>query len=101
MRARPPVAYRPSGPSVGGRALEEDPVRTRTWLAMAFGAAVGAGSVYLLDPDHGHARRGEVAARARRQAATQVRGAAAGASRQARAMLAEARRGFAEQRAAR
>lgn len=74
-------------------------MRIRTWLAMAFGAAVGAGSVYLFDPDHGRTRRRAAADRARRGAAHRARGLAVGAARQARSMAAEARRGFAEERA--
>ena len=44
-------------------------MRVRTVVAMATGAALGAGWMYLLDPDHGEQRRRE----ARRQAARQVR----------------------------
>jgi len=44
-------------------------VRIRTVLAMTTGAALGAGWMYLLDPDHGEQRRRE----ARREAAHQVR----------------------------
>lgn len=79
---------------------EGEVVRIRTWLAMAFGAAVGAGSVYLFDPDHGRTRRRAAVGRARRGAANRARVAAAGAARQARSMAAEARRGFVEERAA-
>lgn len=75
-------------------------MRIRTWLAMAFGAAVGAGGVYLFDPDHGRARRRAAVRGARRGAVNRARGAAAGAARQARSMAVEARRGFAEERAA-
>lgn len=73
-------------------------MRTRTWLAMAFGAAVGAGGVYLLDPEHGDARRRELATRARQRATTELRGAAARASAQAKVVLVEAQRGFGERR---
>ncbi len=44
-------------------------MRVRTIVAMAAGAAFGAGWMYLLDPDHGEQRRRE----ARREAARQVR----------------------------
>lgn len=73
-------------------------MRIRTWLAMALGVGVGAGSVYLLDPEHGRDRRREVAGRARRQAAARARQALVQGAGQARAVLVEARRGFAEER---
>jgi hypothetical protein len=44
-------------------------VRVRSVLSLATGAAVGAGWMYLLDPDHGERRRRE----ARREAARQLR----------------------------
>lgn len=81
-----------------GAPVEEGTVRIRTWLAMAFGAVVGAGSVHLLDPDHGRARRRELAGRVRRGATARVRGAVVAAARQGRTMADEARRGFAEER---
>lgn len=76
-------------------------MRIRTGFAMLFGMAVGAGGVYLLDPDHGPARRREMAGRARRRALAELRSAAVAGSRQARTMLAEAQRGFVEERAGR
>jgi uncharacterized iron-regulated membrane protein len=44
-------------------------VRVRTVFALTTGAAFGAGSMYLLDPEHGELRRRE----ARREAARQVK----------------------------
>lgn len=44
-------------------------MRIRTLLAMSTGAALGAGWMYLLDPEHGEQRRRE----ARRGAARQAR----------------------------
>jgi uncharacterized protein with FMN-binding domain len=44
-------------------------VRVRTVFALTTGAALGAGSMYLLDPEHGELRRRE----ARREAARQVK----------------------------
>ena len=44
-------------------------MRIRSVLALTTGAALGAGSMYLLDPDHGEARRRD----ARRRAARQLR----------------------------
>lgn len=43
-------------------------MRLRTWLALGLGAAIGAGGVYLYDPEHGHARRRAARMRATRQA---------------------------------
>ncbi len=44
-------------------------MRVRTLFALTTGAALGAGSMYLLDPEHGELRRRE----ARREAARQVK----------------------------
>jgi gas vesicle protein len=44
-------------------------VRIRTLLTLGTGAAIGASAMYLLDPEHGPARRRE----ARRTAAVQAR----------------------------
>lgn len=55
-------------------------MRVRTLLALTTGAALGAGSMYLLDPEHGEARRRE----ARREAAHQLRDGAARAAVEAK-----------------
>lgn len=44
-------------------------MRVRTVFALTTGAALGAGSMYLMDPEHGALRRRE----ARREAARQVK----------------------------
>lgn len=44
-------------------------MRVRTLLTWSTGAAIGAGAMYLFDPEHGRARRRE----ARREAARQAR----------------------------
>lgn len=43
-------------------------MRTRTWLTMAFGAAMGAAATYLLDPERGPQRRREAAELLRQKA---------------------------------
>jgi hypothetical protein len=43
-------------------------LRVRTVLSFASGAALGAGWMYLTDPEHGHARRRELRRSALRQA---------------------------------
>lgn len=43
-------------------------MRTRTWLAMGFGAAMGAAVTYLLDPEKGPQRRRETAELLRQKA---------------------------------
>ncbi len=48
------------------------PVRIRTIVTFSTGAALGAGATYLLDPEHGAARRRE----ARRQALRKARSGA-------------------------
>jgi hypothetical protein len=55
-------------------------VRVRTLLTLSTGAALGAGVMYLLDPEHGPDRRRE----ARREAARRGRASAAGAVTDAR-----------------
>jgi hypothetical protein len=43
-------------------------VRVRTLLSWTTGAAMGAGVMYLLDPEHGRARRRDARAQAAQQA---------------------------------
>lgn len=43
-------------------------MRIRTWLTLGFGAAIGAGLTYLLDPDQGEQRRRETTDLARQKA---------------------------------
>lgn len=74
-------------------------MRIRTWLAMGFGAAMGAGAVYLFDPEHGESRRREARVRARARADRELRDLAADAARQARVVVREARAGFEQSRA--
>ncbi len=60
-------------------------MRFRTWLTLSTGAAAGAAAMYLLDPDHGPARRRV----ARQQALRQARSGAATALVEARRRSAE------------
>lgn len=68
-------------------------------LAMAAGAAVGAGATFLLDPAHGDARRrelaGRIATRGREQLADATRDLGRRAGEQARVLALQARSGFA------
>lgn len=75
-------------------------MRIRTWLAMAVGAVVGAGGVYLLDPEHGRARRREASIRVRRRAVADLRGLGGRATGTLRTVAREARAGFAGERPA-
>ena len=74
-------------------------MRVRTIVAMTAGGALGAGWMYLLDPEHGEQRRRE----ARRQAARQLREgtvrAALDAKRRAEEVALAAVSGFHEARA--
>lgn len=45
-------------------------MRVRTWVTFSTGAAIGAGAMYLLDPDGGEARRRVARQQALRQART-------------------------------
>jgi hypothetical protein len=58
-------------------------MRLRTLFSFVSGAAVGAGWMYLADPDHGHARRREMRRSALRQARHGVVALAAEARRRA------------------
>lgn len=61
-------------------------MRIRTLFTFATGAAIGAGSLYLLDPEHGAQRRRD----AWRRAAAQARQGASGAMVEARQRAQEA-----------
>lgn len=61
-------------------------MRVRTWLTFSTGAAVGAGAMYLLDPEAGPARRRV----ARQQALRQARSGTAAALVEARERAGEA-----------
>jgi hypothetical protein len=75
-------------------------VRIRTLFAVATGAALGAGSMFLLDPEHGRQRRRQAAARAvargRRGWDEGTRDLATRAGGRVRDYAGEARRGFEE-----
>lgn len=71
-------------------------MRIRTLLAFGTGAVVGAGIVYLGDPDHGHDRRGEARSWALAQGREQATAATAAAARSARSYLAAAVEGYRE-----
>jgi hypothetical protein len=58
-------------------------MRIRTLLSFASGAALGAGWMYLADPDHGPARRREMRRSALRQARQQAVSLAGEARRRA------------------
>lgn len=77
-------------------------MRIRTLVAMTLGAVAGAGSMYLLDPEHGDRRRRDAAARAlerSRQELDDARQELGGrAARRARLYADRARAGFAEAR---
>lgn len=60
-------------------------MRIRTMLAMSTGAALGAGWMYLLDPEHGEQRRRE----ARRGAVRQLRDGAVRTALDARGRVEE------------
>ena len=71
-------------------------MRIRTILAFGLGAAVGAGTVYLGDPDHGRERRGEARTWAVAQGRQQATAAAGAAARSVQSYLAAAVEGFRE-----
>lgn len=71
-------------------------MRIRTLLAFTFGAAAGAGMVWLGDPDHGPERRREARRWAYAQGRTRVRAAATRALRSVRVAGQAAAEGFRE-----
>lgn len=73
-------------------------MRIRTLLAVGVGAALGAGAIYLGDPDHGSERRVEARRWAVAQGRQQAAVAATSALRLARGYAAAALEGFHESR---
>lgn len=73
-------------------------MRVRTLVTLATGVAAGAGAMYLLDPEHGPARRREVRRSALLQAREMATSALREGGRQAREMAAAAAAGYQEAR---
>lgn len=73
-------------------------MRIRTVLAFSTGLALGAGGVYLLDPDLGADRRREAAERARARAAAEARDRAERLRTHAVEVARELRHGYAASR---
>ncbi|MFP5310151.1 MAG: YtxH domain-containing protein [Actinomycetes bacterium] len=74
-------------------------MRIRTIASFVTGGAIGAASVYLLDPDHGRRRRREALTSARSHAAARARAAAVDAARLARTVASNAADGYRQERA--
>lgn len=75
-------------------------MRIRTLLTLSTGAAIGAGTMYLLDPEHGPKRRREARASAMAQAREGTVRAALDAKRRAEELAVAAVAGYHEARAA-
>ncbi|WP_052668326.1 hypothetical protein [Nitriliruptor alkaliphilus] len=75
-------------------------MRVRSLVTLGTGAALGAGAMYLLDPDHGPARRREARRNALREARRGAVRAAQRAARQAEEAATAAATGFVEARSA-
>ncbi len=75
-------------------------MRIRTLLTLSTGAAIGAGSMYLLDPEHGPQRRREARAYALAQAREGSVRAALDAKRRAEGLAVAAVAGYHEARVA-
>jgi hypothetical protein len=75
-------------------------VRIRTLLTLSTGAAVGAGAMYLFDPEHGPVRRREARRSAARSAREGAVRAAFDARERAEALAAAAVAGYHQARAA-
>lgn len=71
-------------------------MRLRTLATLATGAAAGAGAMYLLDPEHGPARRREVRRSALRQARSGATSALQEGQRQVRELVRAAAEGYRE-----
>jgi hypothetical protein len=75
-------------------------VRVRSLLSLSTGAALGAGAMYLLDPDHGPVRRREARRTALREARRGAVSATVRAARQAEEVASAAITGYVEARRA-
>ncbi len=75
-------------------------MRIRTLLTLSTGAAIGAGSMYLFDPEHGPQRRREARTYALEQAREGTVRAALDAKRRAEEMAVAAVAGYHEAREA-
>lgn len=73
-------------------------MRVRSLLTLGTGAALGAGAMYLLDPEHGPSRRREARRSALREARRGAVRAAARAAKQAEDVAVAAVTGYAEAR---
>jgi hypothetical protein len=73
-------------------------VRVRSLLSLSTGAALGAGAMYLLDPDHGPTRRREARRTALREARRGAVTATVRAARQAEEVASAAITGYVEAR---
>jgi hypothetical protein len=73
-------------------------VRVRTMLTLSTGAALGAGAMYLLDPEHGPDRRREARRTAARSAREGAVRAAADARQRAEALTVAAVAGYRQAR---
>jgi uncharacterized protein YggE len=69
-------------------------MRLRTLVTLATGAAAGAGAMYLLDPEHGHARRRQARRSALRHARSRATSALQEGQRQVRAVARAAAEGY-------
>lgn len=74
-------------------------MRVRTVLTLSTGAAIGAGAMYLLDPDHGTLRRRETRRRALRSTWSGVLRVLAQARRRAEELATATVAGYHEARA--
>jgi hypothetical protein len=72
-------------------------MRVRTLVTLATGAAAGAGAMYLLDPEHGPARRREVRRSALRRARSGATSALHEGKRQLQEIVQAAAEGYQEQ----
>lgn len=73
-------------------------MKVRRTITLAVGAALGAGGMYLLDPEHGPARRREAAKQALARAREGVQRDPKVAMAEVRTLADRAREGFAQAR---